>query len=139
MLPGNPSVLLKMASPRRYSDRAYMQSIAANLYGGAFRRDPTLISRHAEAMKGATRYGYFLQLAAIAGWTSIHWLHTLKQPTLILAGGDDPLVPAFSAKVLARLIPNSRLTLVDDGHLFIVTDPEGTARAVEDFLSRDDP
>jgi poly(3-hydroxyalkanoate) depolymerase len=139
MLPGSPAVILKMASPRRYSDRGYMQSIAAHIYGGAFRRDPTLIGRHAEAMKGATRYGYFLQLAAMTGWTSIHWLHTLKQPTLILAGADDPLVPAFNARVLARLIPNSRLALIKDGHLFIVSDPEGTARVIEDFLSRDDP
>ena len=38
MLPGSPSVIFKMASPRRYSDRGYMQSIAADLYGGAFRR-----------------------------------------------------------------------------------------------------
>ena len=139
MFPGSPSVILKMASPRRYSDRGYMQSIAADIYGGAFRRDPTLIGRHAEAMKGATRYGYFLQLAAMTGWTSIHWLHTLKQPTLILAGADDPLVPAFNARVLARLIPNSRLALIDDGHLFIVTNPKESARIIEDFLSRDDP
>jgi poly(3-hydroxyalkanoate) depolymerase len=139
MLPGNPSVLLKMASPRRYSDRGYMRSIAADLYGGAFRKDPTLIGRHADAMKGATKYGYLLQLAAMTGWTSIHWLHTLTQPTLVLAGTDDPLVPAFNARLLARLIPNSRLELIDDGHLFVVTHPDETARTVEDFLSHDDP
>jgi len=56
MVPGHPSVLLKMASPRRYADRGYMRSIAADLYGGAFRKDPTLIGRHADAMKGATKY-----------------------------------------------------------------------------------
>jgi len=139
MLPGNLSVLLKMASPRRYSDRGYMRSIAPHIYGGVFRKDPTLIHRHAEAMKGATRYGYFLQLAAMTGWTSIHWLHTLNQPTLILAGTDDPLVPSFNARLLARLIPNSHLKLIDDGHLFIVTHPEETASTVEKFLSHDNP
>jgi len=139
MVPGNPSVLLKMASPRRYSDRGYMRSIAADIYGGAFRRDPTLINRHAEAMKGATRYGYFLQLAAMTGWTSVHWLHTLRQPTLVLAGADDPLVPPVNARMLARLIPNAQLAFIDDGHLFVVTQPEETARIVEKFLSHDDP
>ncbi len=138
MLPGNPSVILKMASPRRYSDRGYMRKIAADIYGGVFRKDPALIHRHAEAMKGATRYGYFLQLAAMTGWTSIHWLHALNQPTLILAGTDDPLVPAFNARVLARLIPNSHLELIDNGHFFVVSHPEETARTVEKFLSRDD-
>ena len=106
MLPGNPSVILKMAqSAPLFRPRPHAESIAADLYGGAFRKDPTLIRRHAEAMKGATRYGYFLQLAAMTGWTSIHWLHTLKQQTLILAGADDPLVPAFNARVLARPHP----------------------------------
>jgi len=90
-------------------------------------------------MKGATKYGYLLQLAAMTGWTSIHWLQTLNQPTLILAGTDDPLVPFFNAKMLARLIPNSQLALINDGHLFIVTHPEETARTVEKFLSHDDP
>jgi len=75
----------------------------------------------------------------MTGWTSIHWLHTLTQPTLILAGTDDPLVPAFNARLLARLIPNSRLELIDDGHLFVVTHPDKTARTVENFLSHDDP
>lgn len=138
MLPGNPSVIFKMASPRRYSDRGHMRKIAGDIYGGAFRKDPTLIHRHAEAMKGATKYGYFLQLAAMTGWTSIHWLHTLNQPTLILAGTDDPLVPAFNARLLARLIPNSHLELIDDGHLFVVSHPKETARTVEAFLSRED-
>ena len=122
-----------------FRPRPHAESIAADLYGGAFRKDPTLIGRHAEAMKGATRYGYFLQLAAMTGWTSIHWLHTLKQQTLILAGADDPLVPAFNARVLARLIPNSR-SGADRRRppLYCQSDPEGTARIVEEFLSRDD-
>jgi poly(3-hydroxyalkanoate) depolymerase len=134
MVPGAPNVLVKMASIKRYTDPGYMRSIAAEIYGGAFRTDDTLITRHAAAMKGATQYGYALQLLAMTGWTSLPWLWTLRQPTLILAGTDDPLVPVINAKVMATFIPKSRLQLVDDGHLFLVTDPDWSARTIEGFL-----
>lgn len=134
MVPGAPNVLIKMASPKRYMDRGYMRSIAAEIYGGAFRRDPHLIEQHAAAMRGSTQYGYALQLLGMVGWTSVPWLWMLQQPTLILSGTDDPLIPVINARLLATLIPNARLELVDDGHLFVVTDPERTARTVEAFL-----
>ena len=51
-----------------------------------------------------------------------------------MAGTDDPLVPVINAKMLATFIPKSRLVLVDDGHLFLVTDPENSARTIEAFL-----
>lgn len=135
MVPGSPSVLSKMASVRRYTDPGYMREIAADIYGGAFRTDPTLIGRHAAAMKGATRAGYAMQLLAMTGWTSLPWLWLLRQPTLVMAGTDDPLVPVINARVLARLIPKARLELIDDGHLFLVTRPEECARIIEAFLA----
>ena len=41
MVPASPSVLWKMATPRRYTDKAYMNRVAADIYGGAFRDDPS--------------------------------------------------------------------------------------------------
>jgi poly(3-hydroxyalkanoate) depolymerase len=134
MIPGNPSVLLKMASPRRYTDPGYMRSIAAEIYGGQFRSDPVLVSEYAKNMKGASDLGYVLQLLAGAGWSSLIWLPTLKQRTLVLMGEDDPIVPAINGRILARLIPNARLQLMPCGHLFIVTMPAETAREFRNFL-----
>lgn len=134
MVPGAPGVLMKMASVRRYTDPGYMRSIAAEIYGGDFRKDPTLISRHAAAMKGASQAGYMLQLLAMTGWTSLPFLWLLRQPTLILAGTDDPLVPVINARMLHSMIPNSRLELLDDGHLFLVTKSQQSAERIEAFL-----
>jgi len=75
-----------------------------------------------------------LQLLAMIGWTSVPWLWRLRQPTLVLSGTDDPLIPASNARLLAHLIPNAQLELVDDGHLLVVTDPVNTAQTVEVFL-----
>jgi poly(3-hydroxyalkanoate) depolymerase len=135
MVPGGPSVLWKMLTPRRYTDKQYMNRIAADLYGGAFRSDPSLIERHAATMHGARNLGYLYQLLAVAGWTSLPWLWSLPQPTLILMGSDDPLVPAINGHILKALIPNAELQMIDDGHLFIVTKPEETAGLIEAFLA----
>ncbi len=136
MVPGRPQALLRMATPRRYWDKAHMARIAPEIYGGAFRKDPSMIGRHVEAMFGPPGLGYFYQLLAMAGWTSLPWLRSLRQPTLILMGRDDPLVPVANGRLLARLIPNARLEVIDDGHLFVVTRPVETARRIERFLAR---
>jgi poly(3-hydroxyalkanoate) depolymerase len=135
MVPGKPSVLWKMASPRRYMDPNYMQSIAGELYSGKFNLDPSFAAAHAANMKGSSNLGYVYQLLAIAGWTSAPWLPRLKQHTLIVMGRDDPIVPLINGRILARLIPNSRLEVMPCGHLFIVTMPAETASMFTDFLA----
>jgi poly(3-hydroxyalkanoate) depolymerase len=135
MVPGKPSVVWKLATPRRYVDRKYMHTIAPEIYGGAFRHDPELISTHEQAMLGATNLGYLYQLLAMTGWTSLPWLWSLRQPTLVLMGRDDPLVPPINGRILARLIPDARLQMIDDGHLFMVTRPVEAAMAIEAFLN----
>ncbi|MEW9919227.1 poly(3-hydroxyalkanoate) depolymerase [Marimonas sp. MJW-29] len=134
MVPGKPNVLSKMASIKRYTDKGYMRSIAAEIYGGDFRSDDTLIGAHAAGMRPSSNAGYMLQLLAMTGWTSVPFLWRLKQPTLIMSGLDDPLIPVANAKLLHRLIPKARLELIDNGHLFVVTRPQETAEMVESFL-----
>ena len=49
-------------------------------------------------------------------------------------GRDDPIVPMTNGRILARLIPNSRLEVIACGHLFIVTMPRETAKLFERFV-----
>jgi len=135
MVPASPSVLWKMATPRRYTDKGYMNRIAADIYGGSFRDDPSLIGQHAAAMHGGRSLGYLYQLLAMSGWTSLPWLWSLPQPTLVLMGRDDPLVPPINGQILTSLIPNAELRMIEDGHLFIVTRPAETAALIEAFLA----
>ncbi len=135
MVPGNPRVLWKMATPRRYVDKDFMRRAAPEIYGGAFRSNPDLLADYGQAMTGPSERGYLYQLLAMAGWTSLPWLWTLKQPTLILAGRDDPIVPLANARLMAWLIPNARLQILDEGHLFVVTSPVEAAAIIEKFLA----
>ena len=63
MVPGRPQAILRMATPRRYWDKAHMTKIAPEIYGGAFRKDPSMRSRHAEAMFGPLGHGLHLSAA----------------------------------------------------------------------------
>jgi poly(3-hydroxyalkanoate) depolymerase len=136
MVPAAPSVLLKMATPRRYREPGYMRTVAGDIYGGAFRDSPELARAVLRHVRWSSDYGYYLQLLAAFGWTSLPWLALLRQPTLVMIGRDDPLVPEANGRILARLIPDAHLVTVDDGHLFLVTSAPESARLVSAFLSR---
>jgi len=136
MLPARPAVLLKMVTPRRYLSKDYARAVSGDIYGGDFRNDPALVDAFFKHVRWQSRLGYYLQIGAVWGWTSIHWLHRLRQPTLIMAGRDDPLVPLANAKLMHRLIPHSELQVFDCGHLFLMTRGAASARAIDEFLDR---
>ncbi|MGY1806648.1 poly(3-hydroxyalkanoate) depolymerase [Blastococcus sp. SYSU D00669] len=135
MVPGHPRVLARMLTPRRHRDPDYARSIAGELYGGSVRTDP---ERAARALHAATRLGpkrgYYYQLAAGAGWSSLPFLGLIKQPTLVVAGDDDPIIPSINARLMARLIPDGRLHLYRGGHLALITEARTLAPVIDDFL-----
>jgi poly(3-hydroxyalkanoate) depolymerase len=137
MVPGRLSVISKLMSPRRYRDPQYLRRIGPELYGGAFRRRPDLLLEHGRHIAAPRGLGYFYQLLAAWGWTSIFWMRWLRQPTLIMAGSDDPIVPLVNAKVMATIIKRAKLFVIDDGHLFLVTHPQVSAAVVQRFLVGD--
>jgi poly(3-hydroxyalkanoate) depolymerase len=136
MVPGRPSVLARMVTPRRYLNRDYLQRVAGDLYGGSARTDPVSVAAamHEGHRVGPSR-GYLYQLAAATGWTSIPFLPRLRQPTLIMSGDDDPLIPLVNARILHRLIRDSRLHVYHGGHLALVTEASELAPVVDGFLS----
>jgi pimeloyl-ACP methyl ester carboxylesterase len=135
MIPARPAVLLRMATPRRYLDRRYLERHAADLYGGSARANPALVAAamHAGSRVGSSS-GYLYQLAAGAGWTSLPFLPLLRQETLIISGNDDPLIPLANARLMHRLIPRSRLHVFHGGHLGLVTEAAQLAPVVASFL-----
>ena len=138
MVPGNPRVLVRMLTPRRHRDPGYAARIAGELYGGSARKNPAVARDllHATTRLGPAR-GYYYQLISSAGWTSLPWLPRLRQPTLILAGDDDPIIPLVNARIMHRLIPQSELHIYHGGHLELAADAGHIAPVVEAFLDAD--
>jgi poly(3-hydroxyalkanoate) depolymerase len=136
MVPARPSVLLKMLTPRRYRDPAYATSIAPELYGGMMRRHPDELRHvvHEQERLGSST-GYVMQLLAGVGWTSLPILPLIRQPTLVLAGNDDPLIPTVNARIMRALLPHATLHVYDDGHLGLLTSADELGPLVSRFLT----
>jgi len=134
MVPARPSVLRQMITPRRYRDPAYAESIAGKIYGGTLRDHPELVRQWLSTERLGASGGYFMQMLAGTGWSSLVWLPFIRQPALVLTGRDDPLIRVVNGRVLAALLPHSRLQLFDDGHLGLVTKADELAPIIAEFL-----
>jgi poly(3-hydroxyalkanoate) depolymerase len=139
MVPGHPRVLMKMANPRRYVDKGYMARIAPDIYGGQLRTNPDAIKLFTAHARGGDKRGYQYQMLAMLGWSSLPWLWRIKHATLVMAGNDDPLVPLINARLHAFLLPHARLQVLEDGHLFLLTQARETAQAIDGFLRETNP
>ena len=59
----------------------------------------------------------------------------IAAPTLLLHGGADPIIPVRAAASLQRLIPNSRMIVIEGAGHFLMNDaPERFVAEVEQFL-----
>jgi len=140
MIPARPSVLRHLSSPRRHRDPAHAARIAGSIYGGALREHPELAEPITSGLpRPVSRRGYLYQLTASAGWTSLPLLRLLRQPTLILAGDDDPIIPLANGRLMAALLPDARLHVYPDGHLGLLTRASELASVVSDFLLTVEP
>ena len=136
MVPGSPACCSRWPRRGATSIRAHAHRVA----GDDLRRRIPHRSRAGGAARCATsgsRAGAATTFSSRQwfGWTSLPWLWTLRSRTLVMAGRDDPIVPAINARIMQWLIPDARLEVVDSGHLFLVTRPEASARIVDDFLT----
>lgn len=136
MVPARPEVLRIMMTPRRHRDPDYAAEVASTIYGGSMRTDP---ERGARLLHGATRSttkrGYYLQLLAGAGWSSLPGLPFIRQPVLVLAGDDDPIIPLVNGRIIARLAPRAELHVYRGGHLGVLTESDELAPVIESFLT----
>ncbi|WP_439141434.1 alpha/beta fold hydrolase [Pseudooctadecabacter sp.] len=62
-------------------------------------------------------------------------LRRITQPTLVLAGSDDQVVPLKRQEFMAELIPYAKLGVLDGvGHMAMLEDPEGVTEALYEWM-----
>jgi poly(3-hydroxyalkanoate) depolymerase len=136
-IPPRPLAALMLATPARYYHPRLLALTVPHIAGGRTARDRTALADQAGArlLRPPDPLGYAYQLYAVAGWSSLPWLHRLQQPTLVVAGAHDPSVPLGNARILAGRLPHARLEVVKGGgHLFLLDEPESVAGAIGAFL-----
>jgi pimeloyl-ACP methyl ester carboxylesterase len=142
-LPARPSVYVHMIQPARYHSPRYLDWVAPRIYGGRARvsasKSGAGILADARLARPPSTIGYLSQLAALSGWTSLPWLHTLEMPILVMAGDDDPIIPLLNARILAWRIRAAELHVVrGGGHLFLLDDHPGVIEIIDGFLGPQD-
>src|SRR5882757_6372227 len=135
MVPAHPRVLVKMATPRRFSDPDYAASIAGELYGGTVRAHGEDVARlFLQQLHAGSKMGYLHQLLAGSVWSSLFALPVVRQQTLIVAGTDDPIIPMVNAHIMNALLPHSRLHQHSGGHIDLVHNAVELVPVIETFL-----
>ena len=135
--PGTPAALHELASPARYYSAAGTRRATPVIYGGRVAREPERFGRELQQRLASppSVYGYYCQLAALVGWSSLPWLGRIAAPTLVLAGDADPVYPIENAMILGRSIPKARVEVLrDGGHLFVMDSASEIAPSINAFL-----
>jgi pimeloyl-ACP methyl ester carboxylesterase len=106
------------------------------VYGDPNKVSEALVDRYFElALREGNRRALALRLRQMDVGADEARLATLKQPTLILWGGRDRLIPPAVGAELQRRIAGSQRVVFDDlGHVPQEEDPARTVAAVQQFL-----
>lgn len=98
---------------------------------------PGVVQRYEEVSKRFPPANQVLihQLRAVQGHDAWKDLIHIHNPTLVLAGKEDVLIPPENSKILAERIPNARLRVIEGGgHQFLIEQPDTFNNAVLEFL-----
>jgi poly(3-hydroxyoctanoate) depolymerase len=140
-VPGNlTSSLVALMPFRLWSQRLYGFTIPCLTGGQNVEADLLRAYAIERLRKPPSIPGYCQQLVAGWTWSSLPWLSRVKHPVLVVAGGNDQLLPVGNSQILAALLPNSRLLVQEGvGHYLLLDPNSGAGAAVADFLSAGDP
>ena len=141
-IPGPLRALMAVVTPARYYAKSGYRVASKIINLAPAERDSQFLKDqidnwHREA--APSMRGYALQINAFSLFNSLPWLHRVKQPTLVISGTDDRLVPMANSALLAAYLPNARLAVFDRWGHYLLHDPSsGAGSAIRDFLEPDD-
>jgi pimeloyl-ACP methyl ester carboxylesterase len=134
-VPATPRALRTLLSTRRFRDADAFAEALASFGGGGTGHAGLRGHIAARLAHPPTRRGYWFQMLSISAWSSLPLLPLLRRPTLLLAGGDDPAVPAVNARIMAKLLPDAELHVVPGGgHLMLFDRADELAPVIDRFL-----
>jgi len=118
--------------------RKLVEQSVRNVYGDPGKVDSELVDRYFEmAVREGNREALTQRMAQLEPGRYANQIPSLKQPTLILWGGRDRLIPPAYGDRFKREIAGSELKVFDTlGHVPQEEDPAQTVLALKAFLAR---
>ena len=116
--------------------RALVEEGIKDVYGDPSKVTPELVDRYFElTLREGNREALRQRMQHLVAGEHAERIATLKQPTLILWGGRDKLIPPEIAQQFHRQIAGSQLVLFQDlGHVPQEEDPARSVQPVKAFL-----
>ena len=116
--------------------RSVVAQSVASVYGDPARVTPELVDRYFElTLREGNRRALGQRMQQWVMGEGAEQIARVKQPTLILWGGRDRLIPPAVGQWLQQQIAGSRLVVFDDlGHVPHEENPARTVAPVKDFL-----
>lgn len=136
-IPGDPLSALSVLAHQTPA-QPFCRELARRAYGGVVARDDAALTAYEEAIAAAPPDPLSIVGQAIAAsiWCGLPWLWALRLPTLVVTGDQDHVVPMSNARVIAALLPQSRLEVVPGaGHLLVMDQADDVAALFEAFLA----
>lgn len=117
--------------------RPVVRASVANVYGRPERVSSQTVDRYHElSLRSGNRRALVLRLRQMQWGQDLALLNQLRQPTLVLWGRQDKLIPLAVASEFTSRISGARLIVYDDlGHVPHEEDPARTVRDVQQFLA----
>jgi len=132
-MPGHPQALWHFIHPRAYHPER-LERVAGDMFGGRLRAEPELV-RSMHIKRPTDTLAALYRMAPLFGWTSLPWLCAIRQPTLVIAGDDDPITPLVNHRVIAALMPRATLRVMKGGgHLVLMDSAEQVGPLITSFL-----
>ncbi|MDA5093091.1 alpha/beta fold hydrolase [Aliiroseovarius sp. KMU-50] len=131
---GTPIALSEIMFPLRYMNKTYGNFIGPWMYGGEALLSPGAFREYSKHAIAPSPEGYFTQVRAMCGWTSLPWLREIENKTLIIAGKYDGLIPITNQLLLANMIPDATLQIYSAGHLLMYTKRHEVGTLISSFL-----
>jgi 3-oxoadipate enol-lactonase len=79
--------------------------------------------------------GFITQLQACLDHDTLERLGDVEQPTLVIGGSDDLLIPVANSEEIAELLPDATLRVLPTGHVPFWEEPEATAAEIVSFCA----
>ena len=127
--PGGEDLLYIFFSPTESSQGLGMQFLGRIFQRTEDRDTPTSLATRDAQYDAIVRWG-------IPDFTKLQRLTGIRQPTLVLQGDDDQMIPTIGSHTLAGLIPDAKLVIFPDAaHGSVFQYPNEAAETISTFLS----
>ncbi|MEJ2585481.1 MAG: alpha/beta hydrolase [Robiginitalea sp.] len=118
--------------------RFVVKSSVLNVYADKSKVTDELVDRYFElSLRAGNRQGLIDRMQMPLDTSLVRKIKTIEQPTLILWGDQDGLIPLESAYRFHRDLPNDTLVILkNSGHVPMEENPEESLEAVMDFMKK---